>query len=446
MRSGGSSELNTALLNAGIPVNVLDNISTVVMTDEQQKIAYEVMTKITGPALLQVLRLLKVTTRNLTSLADLLNPVKAFPLSFNTLTAPTANGLRAIYVNSSGAVNTNLEFELPSSVLAPIQGYGNIQNTYSQLKNIIPPDWALANKALQAGLEQVKSIFNSNALLLGGASINLETNKGLNLINALTSPLPQSVTNYFTTTLAQGTGENGTILLTDVIGSAAGWNITNNMTNVTSNISSLVSSGALSTLTSGSNGVYTVMQNTIDGVYGTGPVIIPPGLPGVGTYDDLDFAFTGPGNVSGTGLIPAATSLIGTIVTNNSTAVANCNAAWNNIADQLVLEQTLQPEALISFANLLPGLRPTGLVNSLGQYGLDTAEGGAAWYLESVVNLSTLGGQAIVSTMREARNKVRLQDAGIPDETVVDASGVETSADLATGQYTAAEAAAQKII
>lgn len=448
LRSGGSSELNTALLNAGIPVSVLDNISTVVMTDEQQKIAFEVMTKITGPALLQVLRLLKVTTRNLTSLADLLNPVKAFPLSFNTLTAPTTNGLRAIYVNSSGAVNTNLETELPPSVLAPIQGYGNVQNTYVQLKNIIPPDWALANKALQAGLEQVKSIFTSTTPLLGAASVNLETNIGLNLINALTSPLPASVSNYFSTTYAQGTGANGTILLTDVIGSAAGWNVTDNITNATSNISTLVSLGALNTLTNGTNGVYTVMLNTLGNVYGNidSSITIPPGLPGAGTYANANVAFTGPGSPSGSGLIPAATSLIGTIVTNNSAAVANCNAAWSNIAAQLTLEKTLQPEALIVFANLIPGLQPTGLVNGLGQYGLDTAEGGAAWYLESVANLSTLGGQAIVSSMREARNKVRLQDAGIPDDTTVDASGTETSADLATGQYTAAQAAAQKII
>jgi hypothetical protein len=38
------------------------------------------------------------------------------------LTAPTANGLRGIYIDSTGAVNTRLETELPNSVLAPLTG------------------------------------------------------------------------------------------------------------------------------------------------------------------------------------------------------------------------------------------------------------------------------------------------------------------------------------
>jgi hypothetical protein len=55
-------------------------------------------------------------------MADLLNPIKIFPRSYNTLTAPTANGLRGIYINSAGAVNSRLETELPASVLAPLTG------------------------------------------------------------------------------------------------------------------------------------------------------------------------------------------------------------------------------------------------------------------------------------------------------------------------------------
>jgi hypothetical protein len=34
-------------------------------------------------------------------------------------------------------------------------------STYSQLRQIIPPDQALASKALQAGLQQVKNIFDT---------------------------------------------------------------------------------------------------------------------------------------------------------------------------------------------------------------------------------------------------------------------------------------------
>lgn len=455
-RTTGNPELESALVAAGIPQTVIDNILTVTMTDEQQKIAYEVMTKITGVTLIQILRLLKVTTKNIVNLADLLNPVKMFPTSYNTLTAPTSNGIRGIYINSAGAVNTNLETTLPSNVLAPLRGYGNINNTYVQLKNIIPPSWALANKALQAGLEQVKNIFDSTGILLGGASTGLETNKGLSLINALTSPLPTAVSDYFKTTYSYGSGVNGTFLIADVIGSAAGWVVTGNVNSATATLTSLTSAGALTTLTSGSNGVYTVMQNTLNGVYGNvGNVIyIPAGLPGAGDYPDANVAFTGDyGNTSnianiGIGLIPAAYSLIGTIVTNNSSAVANANGNWANIGAQLSLEKTSQAQAQIIFGDLVPNTQPTSLVTSLGSYGLDTSEGGAAYFFESVAVTSTLGGQAIISSMREARNQNRLQDAGIQTNIVVDGTGpVTEDANLVTqGQYTVSEAVAQKII
>jgi len=462
-QTGGSSELNTALLNAGIDQAILNNLGNIAMTDEQQKIVFDVMATITGSGLLQILRLLKVTTRGLTNLSDLLNPVKMFPKSFNTLTAPTANGVRGIYVNSSGAVNTNLETELPSNVLAPLRGYSTVRNTYIQLKNIIPPDWALANKALQAGLEQVKSIFTSSLPVLAAAAKNIESNRGLTLLNNLTSPLPAEVTNYFTTAYATGTGVNGTLLLADLIGSAGGWVVNDSMANVISILSTMTSAGNLSTLTDSSTGAFTIMQNTLDGNYtivtpGVDPdppsyqVIIPSGLPGTGTYasssslsEALSSAFTGPGT-PGTGLIPATNTLINNIATNNTLLVLTANIAWTNIASQISLEESLRARANIVYANLVPGTTPTSLATGVGQYGLQTSIGGAAWFLESVANTSTLGGQAIVSSLREARNQVLLNNAGLQTDIIVSEEGVEPQISLAPGQYTAAEAASQKII
>ena len=59
-------------------------------------------------------------------------------------------------------------------------------STYSQLKKIIPSDQALANKAIEASLQQVKNIFDAALPILSIAIYNLESNKGLPLINALT--------------------------------------------------------------------------------------------------------------------------------------------------------------------------------------------------------------------------------------------------------------------
>lgn len=449
-QSGGSTVINTALLNAGLSVETLGALSDTPMTNEEQKIVFDVMQTITGNQLTQILYLLKVTTLGLSTLADLLNPVKMFPNSFNTLTAPTINGLRGIYINSTGAVNSNLATTLPPNVLGPLQGYQTVENTYIQLKKIIPPDWALANKAIQAGLEQIKSIFGSTAPLLGTATVGLESNKGLNLINALTSPLPTNVSEFFANSYSSGTGENGTLLLADLIGTAGGWVVNGNVATATNVLSSMTSAGTLSTLTDGTNGVFTVMQNAIDGVYGVpdgmGNVLtIPGGLPGAGIYDTYDLTFAGPGT-PGTGLIPAAYSLIGNIIANNSSNVTVANSAWSNIAAQLVLESTTQSQAGIVYANLIPGLKPTSLATSISSYGLDNSIGGAAWLFESVANLSTQGGQAIVSSMREARNQVELQNAGVGDDITVSDVTVEPQQSISAGQYTASEAASQKII
>jgi hypothetical protein len=114
--------LNTALLNAGLPADLVDAPDTAQYTDQQQRLIYQAMTKVTGEPLAQILRLLRVSTPGIATMADLLDPVKILPRSYNTLTAPTANGLRGIYINEAGAVNTRLETELPASVLAPLTG------------------------------------------------------------------------------------------------------------------------------------------------------------------------------------------------------------------------------------------------------------------------------------------------------------------------------------
>ena len=130
--SSSTPALNTALLNVGIPAALVDNLSSAKFTDQQQQLIYQAMTQITGTNLTQILNLLRVTTSGITTMADLLNPVKIFPRSFQTLTAPTANGLRGIYINSAGAVNSRLATELPASVLAPLTG-NPLQNMPTQI-------------------------------------------------------------------------------------------------------------------------------------------------------------------------------------------------------------------------------------------------------------------------------------------------------------------------
>ena len=323
--------------------------------------------------------------------------------------------------------------------------------TYNQLKKIIPADQALANKALQAGLEQIKNIFDATLPGLAGATVELESNVGLDAINNLTAPLPANVIAYFTTTLATGSGPDGLFLLTDLIGSITGVNISAPLANTTAILNTMTSEGDFAALTNGTTGVYTVMETTAAGTYtvddgmGTFTTTIPGGLPGAGSYTantanaSIATAFTN-------GLNPSMVSTVDSIVSANPTQVAETTANFTVICNQLLTEKVNLALADVQFANLVPGIQPFGLVYSLANNGLDVVEGGTAFVLQSVANVATQGGQAIISTMREARNQELLNVAGRQTDILISDQYPEPVADLGTTQYTVTQAVSQKII
>ena len=113
--TGAIPGVSVIFIAAGVPQDIvlsLDN-PTVSVTDSIQKLMYQAMTYITGDNLTQILSVMGVTTVGITTMADLLNPYKLFPNSFQSLTAPTANGPTAIYRDSTGSINTALATELP---------------------------------------------------------------------------------------------------------------------------------------------------------------------------------------------------------------------------------------------------------------------------------------------------------------------------------------------
>lgn len=117
--TGAIAEVNAVFVLVGIPVEIVLTLTdpTVSVTDSIQRLMYQAMTQITGVSLNQILTVMKVTTPGITTMADLLNPFKLFPNSFQSLTVPTKHGLRAIYVNATGSVNQNLLTELPPYVI-----------------------------------------------------------------------------------------------------------------------------------------------------------------------------------------------------------------------------------------------------------------------------------------------------------------------------------------
>jgi type IV secretory pathway VirB2 component (pilin) len=120
--AGVVSTVSTAFTVAGVSIDVVLNITspTVSVTDSTEKLMYQAMTTITGNDLAQILTIFGVTTVGITTMADLLNPLKLFPISYQSLTAPTANGPAPIYLNSVGSVNTALATQLPSYVISSL--------------------------------------------------------------------------------------------------------------------------------------------------------------------------------------------------------------------------------------------------------------------------------------------------------------------------------------
>ena len=301
-----------------------------------------------------------------------------------------------------------------------------------RLQQIIPADQALANKALATSLQQIGGINNLTLPNLALVTAAMQTTKDLPQITALTQPVPASVANYFTSTLADGTGPDGTILIVDLLGTAAGWISTDAMIETVA-ILSTMNTNALTT-------VYQTMNDVVTGVYGDpilGPVIIPAG-PYAGSYTDANEVFS-------TVLTPAAQTEITTLTTTYPTETASLNTLWTNMANQLATEQTLQAAANLSFANLQSNQKNSiyGFIFSLPGYGLDTEVGGTAQVVEAVADLTTFTGQAIVACLREGSNQRALGSAGIvvsnniPEEPATP----PPQAVLIPSEYTAAEAA-----
>jgi hypothetical protein len=120
--SGPLPVLSLSFAIVGIPSATISTLSdpAATVTDSVQLLMYRVMTRITGDALSEILSILGVTTTGIETMADLLNPLKLFPNSYQSLTAPTANGPRAIYVNAVGSVNTDLIQQLPAYVISSL--------------------------------------------------------------------------------------------------------------------------------------------------------------------------------------------------------------------------------------------------------------------------------------------------------------------------------------
>jgi hypothetical protein len=306
-----------------------------------------------------------------------------------------------------------------------------------RLSQIIPPDQALANKALSVALQQITNISSLNLPRLANAVSNVQTNFGLPLVNAQTSAVDPAVANSLVNTLGTGSGPSGTITINDSMGIAAGVVVANAIANTIT----LINSMDLSDLVS----IYNDIQATASGTYGPpeGPIIIATG-PAVGTYDNINAAFSGQmanmtsNSAGGNGLIPSVNSnVIPTLITTYPSQTANLNTNWNNMMTQLNSEKTIQESASVQFANLLPNSNPAiySFVISIPSYGQDTSANSSFQYLESVADLTTLGGQSLVAALRQGQTNINATGIATTSNVPVDPNPPPPEAALTPSQY-----------
>jgi hypothetical protein len=265
-------------------------------------------------------------------------------------------------------------------------------------------------------------------------SQKLGTLKGLDLIANTKTPVPASVATYYQTNIAKGSGPNGTFVITDFFGSAAGIPYNTDLTTVVSTISAQLAAGTLTTL----NTVYSRMKNVVTDVYGTPPSIGIPSGPAAGTYATYDEAIVA--------LITAADAAIGTAITAMGTATTALNTAWTEMVQHSTNEVAFQTKAAIDYTTLTAGaqLPISAFIPALAGYGKETQTGMAAQFLESIANTANQYGQAMIGALREGRNTAGIDAVGLKVDNHVPSqpNAVPPQAPLSNSEYTVAEARA----
>jgi len=413
--------------------------------DRIQKTAYSALSLISGDDLDQILSILGVTTPGITSLDQLLDPTKVFPLSYPTMQTPTPAGAVSIFGND-GSVN--------SSITPIVNSYLPTASGCDELGKIIPPADAVANKAIEVSLKQINNIVNTtlpdlSETILGsvdqewnpeqeylandvvkvetdgiptfyrakspgctagnfsvpvGTDITdtnywaetslggLSTMADLPLIQQQTTPVPTSVTEFFAQEMATGTGPCGVITTYDVIGLALDSNdFATRLNTATTAVNALQTAGSLTALNTAYTNILLAANNA---------AVITQ--------------------------IANANSAIAALSANPN--VTTLNTAWTYMANLMNISAKYTSEAGIDYFLLLPGDTNStkSFVQNLPYYGRLTAEGDAAEFLENLADTATLGGQAIIGTMREGRNQERLNASGLYNNTQIPSNAVVT--------------------
>jgi hypothetical protein len=444
-RNISGAQDSITLRDLGIDLNTLARQGADLPPGIQKQI-YEKLGELDPTEVSQVKSILGNRTNTVTNGQDLLDPKKLLSRSYTTVTTPvrTASvGFRAIYENESGSVNPQLD------------------NLGGNLKGIIPDDIAVANAALGRSLAQIKGIQTTSSPRLSTAISGLETLKDLPLLQNQTTYLDPAVAEWWRNFFGQdfgiqlGTGNLDTVILSDVIGYIAGYNSSQPLGENAVLLAQLEAEGVFNEFTR-AGGIYEVIQEFSNGLYGpvnTAPEPDPPAffitIPATyfeaGTYGPYSTALAAYEDVWINTLVPAIVLENVAIVQNSAKAKATYDndITWQEqIGREHLNRARIDLDVVAVQSSVITAIN---FAESLPEIGKDTSFGGPAMWMERVVDINSLGGQATIAAMREGRNLERIADAGIQQDAPLNTAGLATPGVLLPSTFTEQEANARVI-
>lgn len=244
-------DLSLALLASGLvsdEINALTSGTARTITPDQERKIYGAFLIITGANLAEILAPLQCVTQGLTSLADLLNVKKMFPLSYTSLTVPKYNATpgptnsKTYYlIYDNGAVNPALDtpdmreyvgIQVPkgtppvldrTAITTDPNNYGPLPIGFgAYAKGIIPDDQAVAAGALSFTMRQIRKIEQVDFKKFAKVAQGMENMQSLPLTTGTSKPTNQESIDTNRVKGALGSGPYGTFTMSDMFGCMSG--------------------------------------------------------------------------------------------------------------------------------------------------------------------------------------------------------------------------------
>jgi hypothetical protein len=367
--NGQTSSLSAALVLSGLlPDEINAMFDSRKASIDQEKKLYNAFSMIQNSDLSDVLIPLNCQTKGLTSLADLLNPQKLFPDSYQSLTVPEYN---------------KVDLPTNSKTYYLIYQNGTTDKFLSLAEyaiGIIPTGIATACAALSYSMRQIKNIQDMKIEKFAQMVVNMESSNDLGL-GLTSSPANQSAINSAHSLIAVGSQSDGSFIFDDFFGAATGLRseyeaIKNGITDITT-----------TTLTTLLIDLNTALEQSPI------PTTIDSEVSSIVAEIELELS---------------------SIKSANSTKEAALTALWNAQANRMIKAKAHRIAAFtgISFNEIPHGVSDvSAFTYSLKPYAMNTLPYDSSAVIESITD-GTESGDTIIGYMRECRNTARINSAG----------------------------------